>query len=319
LNDTDDLLLKRVDPPNAETPLARQRGLITPSERFYVRCNFPIPPPPAALSIDGLVGRPLLEVELGQFKRRRLIVTLECAANGRAYLEPPAPGEQWELGAVSTAEWEGVILADVLEAAGGVAPGAVEVRFDAADGYARSLPLDTALLPTTLLVTHMNGQPLPPEHGAPVRLVVPRWYGMAAVKWLTRISPIGEAFTGHFQVEKYVIGGRPVREMEVRAVVTGADAAAVHGYAWSGHGNVVEVSVTVDAGSPVTARLDGEMEAAPYGWIRWTLPWSPAPGERQVVARARDSTGRLQPLEQVHNALGYCNNAARTATIRVRP
>jgi DMSO/TMAO reductase YedYZ molybdopterin-dependent catalytic subunit len=133
-------------------------------------------------------------------------------------MNPPVPGEPWRLGAVSTAAWEGVPLSSVLGQAE-VAAGAVEVIFTGADGFVRSLPIDIALGEDVLLVDTMNGEPLTREHGAPFRLLVAGWYGMAAVKWLSGIEVSRTTFRGHFQVERYVIGDRPVRTMQVRSLI----------------------------------------------------------------------------------------------------
>lgn len=304
----DGMVLRRSDPPNAETRLDLQEGLITPSSRFYVRCNFPPPESWPGLEIGGMVRRPSAVVDLSRHSSHRLVATLECAGNGRAFLSPPVPGEQWELGAVSTAEWEGVQLAEVLTEAG-VDRDAVEVLFTGADGYQRSLPLETALSPTVLLVTGMNGEPLPQAHGGPVRVLVPGWYGMAALKWLTRIDPVAEPFQGHFQVDRYVVDGRPVREMAVRSVITSAVRGRVHGYAWTGRGVVTGVEVSPDGGSSWNQAQLGA-SAPPYGWTEWEWGWSPAaPGRHTLRSRASDSTGRVQALDQSWNALGYANNA----------
>jgi DMSO/TMAO reductase YedYZ molybdopterin-dependent catalytic subunit len=232
-------------------------------------------------------------------------------------------GEPWALGAVSTAEWSGTPLASVLEQVG-VAPSAREVVFEAADGFARSLPVEAATDPDVLLVTAMNGEPLPREHGGPLRLVVPRWYAMASVKWLTRIEIAERPFDGRFQVESYVIDGRPVREMEVRSVITeptnGADIRGltpISGFAWTGRGGITKVELSDDGGhSWQAARL---LEtAAPLGWTRWELEWTPPrTGSATLIARASDSTGRVQPLDQRWTRLGYCNNGAVPTTVNV--
>ena len=289
---------------------------MTPTERFYVRSNFPLPDPAPGLAVEGLVERPLTAVDLSRFERRSLAATLECAGNGRAFLEPPAPGEQWELGAVSTAEWAGVSLAAVLAEAG-VRPQAIEVLFEAADGYARSLPLETARHPDTLLVTEMNGEPLPELHGGPVRVLVPGWYGMAAVKWVTRIAPLAEPFRGHFQVERYVIDGQPVREMAVRAIIVSARPGSVRGYAWTGRGTIERVELSADGGRTFTAARLGA-SAGPRAWTVWEFDWQPeGTGEHHLLARAIDSEGRVQPLEQSWNELGYANNQARPLAVIV--
>ena len=321
------LRIRRREPLCAETRLELQRGLVTPSESFYVRDNLPAPAPPTALVVDGDVARPLrLSPEaLAGRAERELVVTTECAGNGRAFMTPPVEGEQWSLGAVSTAAWRGVPLVRVLEEAG-VSAAAVEVGFEGSDGFARSLPLEAARDPDILLATAMNGADLPHQHGGPLRLLVPRWYGMASVKWLSRITALREPFRGHFQVERYVIGDRPVRVMAVRAVITEpgpgtrvSGRARVAGYAWSGRGEIVAVEVSDDGGAswlPATL-VEG---APPYAWWRWELDWRPrAAGEVTLLARATDSAGRVQPLEPVWNALGYENNAAVPVSVTVAP
>lgn len=309
-------MVRRVEPLNAETRLELQDGLITPNESFYIRCNFPLPTGWSGLELAGLVDRPAGRVSLEHFGRRRLVATLECAGNARAFLTPPTPGDQWELGAVSTAEWAGVSLAEVLAQAG-LDSTAREVVFDCADGYARSLPVERALHPDTLLATEMNGVPLPAEHGGPLRLLVPGWYGMASAKWVTRITPVADPFRGHFQVEKYVIGDRPVREMEVRSVIVAAGSDGVRGFAWSGLGAISSVELSIDGGATWTRSRLGD-EAPPYGWTAWRHDWTPDPGTYTLISRATDGSGRVQPLDQNWNELGYANNQARPLRVTVR-
>jgi len=314
-----DLIVVSEQPFCAETPLERQEGLLTPIERFYARNNFPFPAGWPGLRVGGAVERPvqLSLADLRERPRRRLVATLECAGNGRAFLDPPVPGEPWRLGAVSTAEWEGVPLAEVL-APTGLRGGCVEVLFEAADGFARSLPLERALHPDTLLVLGMNGEPLPPAQGGPLRLLVPGWYGMAAVKWVTGVEALTEPFRGRFQVEKYVIDGRPVRETAVRALIVAPPADAtlprspqrVRGLAWSGHGPIRAVELSEDGGSSwMPARLERHPHA--YAWTWWEADWTPSrEGPLSLLARASDQAGNEQPLHQAWNALGYANNAA---------
>ena len=220
---SDDLVYLGKEPLNAEVRPERIDGFITPHGKHYVRDHFAIPAPPEHLVIDGLVERPqrLTLRDLLEMAGTTLPVTLECAGNGRAYVDPPAPGEQWHLGAVGTAQWTGIPLRSVLERAHPKA-GAREMLFVGADhgmqkdlgrdiSFERSLPIADALGDGPLLAWAMNGKPLPPEHGAPLRLIVPRWYGVASVKWLARITAIDHAFEGFYQKERYVIEGRPLR------------------------------------------------------------------------------------------------------------
>ncbi len=312
-----DLIVVRPEPLCAETPLERQEGILTPIERFYVRNNFPIPEPPTHLTIDGAVAEPmtLTPAELGRLPRRRLVATLECAGNGRAMMNPPVPGEPWGLGAVSTADWEGVSLTTVLRNAE-VAPEAVELVFHAADGFARSLPIKVAQNEDILLVDRMNGAALTREHGFPVRLLVPGWYGMASVKWLARIEASRTPFLGHFQVERYVIGDRAVRAVQPRSLIldppegatVGLTRTLVRGVGWTGAGRVTSVEVSDDGGQTwAAALLLGYSQ--PYTWRRWEYAWVPKRlGEAMLLTRATDSTGLSQPLQPVWNELGYCNN-----------
>jgi DMSO/TMAO reductase YedYZ molybdopterin-dependent catalytic subunit len=292
---------------------------MTPLSAFYVRNNFPIPAPVTRLTVGGAVERPhsLTAEDLHRLPRRRLTATLECAGNGRAFMNPPVPGEQWRLGAVSTAEWQGVPLSAILGKAE-IEADAVEVVFSGADGFARSLPINDALGDDVLLVDTMNGEPLTPEHGAPCRLLVAGWYGMAAVKWLASVEVSRTPFRGHFQVERYVIGDRPLRTMQVRALILDpADGATVpqtrqvvRGVAWTGAGHLTLVELSDDGGTQWRgAMLLGTPR--PYTWRRWQADWWPAQsGPATLLARATDSSGAKQPLEPVWNALGYGNNAA---------
>jgi DMSO/TMAO reductase YedYZ molybdopterin-dependent catalytic subunit len=217
---TGDLIVLSTAPLNAETPLAAQIGIITPNARFYVRNHFRVPRIDAdswSLTVNGAV-RHHLALSLPDLRRlpsRSVIATLECAGNGRALLDPAVPGEQWKLGAVSTAEWTGVSLVEVLDRAG-VTSSAREIVFRGADSgkvhggkealqFERSLPVESTRNEDVLLAYAMNGETLPANHGFPLRLVVPGWYGMASVKWLTQIEATSQPFTGYFQTERYVI------------------------------------------------------------------------------------------------------------------
>ena len=324
------------EPFNAETRLDELSGILTPAGRHFVRNHFAIPAHPGTLTIDGAVLRPLtLSVtELAARPGVSRYVTLECAGNGRAFLEPMPPGEPWRLGAVGTAEWTGVLLADLLAEAG-VSADAVEVRFRGADrgippGVDEEIPFERSLPPDVarraLLAVAMNGQPLTPNHGAPLRLVVPGWYGMAAVKWLTEIRVANEPFRGHFQVERYVVDGRPLGPIAPRAVVVSpADGSQVRrgpnvirGLAWSGRG-LASVELSTDGGASWRpARLGPRL--ADEAWRTWQVGWAAAaPGPAVILARAIDADGRVQPLAPVRDPLGYANNAAQPVRVEVAP
>jgi DMSO/TMAO reductase YedYZ molybdopterin-dependent catalytic subunit len=322
------------EPFNAETPLAELTGNLTPAGRHYVRNHFAVPDHPGTLTIDGAVARPL-NLSIAELVERAAVsrfVTLECAGNGRAFLDPQPPGEPWRLGAVGTAKWTGVPLAELLAEAV-VSPDAVEVRFRGADrgtpgglgheiAFERSLPPNVAR--ETLVAHAMDGRPLSPNHGAPLRLIVPGWYGMASVKWLAGISVATESFRGFFQVERYVVDGQPLGQIAPRAVIVAPDDGAivargptlVRGFAWAGRG-LARVEVSLDGGTTWRqARLGSRLAAE--AWQTWELRWSARkPGPVVILARAVDTGGLVQPLEPVRDPLGYANNAAQPVRVEV--
>lgn len=343
--ETPERTVREEDPYNAGTPMAALSEPIVPTGLFYVRNHYPVPELDAAvwrLAVGGDVERPLTLslADLMALPPRTLAVTLECAGNGRTSMRPRPGGTPWAFDAVSTARFTGTSLAHVLEAAG-VRKGAVEILFEGADGdpaedgadrapFARSLPLEEARDPDTLLAWQMNGAPLPAEHGHPVRLVVPRWYAVASVKWLTRIVALDVPFRGHWQSTKYVYDGMegvpdgtPVTAMRVRAAIARpVDAAKVpegpvevEGTAWSGSGPIRKVEVRVDGGEWVEAAL-GE-PAGRHGATPWTWTWRARKGKHAIEARATDGTGAAQPLEPVWNEHGYGNNVVQRVTVRV--
>ena len=342
------LVVHRAHPLNCETPLSELAGgVVMPTARFYVRNNFPIPSLDASgfrLQVTGLVDRPLtLSLrELHNMRSHAEVVTLECAGNGRTQFDPPVPGERWQFGAVSTAEWSGVPLADILDRAG-IRSGAREVRFRGADcgevdntrgpiRFERSLTVDQARDADAILAYAMNGEPLPIQHGFPLRLVVPGWYGVASVKWLTEIEVSDRPFEGHYQTEKYVYyrdrDGKETREpvtlQRVRALITepapGQEAApgdlVVRGLAWSGAAPIAKVEVSVNGGDWRETRLVGERKR--HSWQWWELiAGFDRPGDVTLRARATDMAGRTQPERAEWNKLGYGNNGIHEVTARI--
>jgi len=266
-------------PENSETPLADVHGWVTPTRLFFVRNHFDVPQLDVAtwrLSVGGGVAKPLVLTrdELDAMPQRTLLATLECAGNGRSFLAQKVPGVQWAAGAVAHAEWSGVPLCDVLELAG-VDDSAIEIVFEGADvgsepdhpelmHFARGLPLAKALHRDTILALRMNGEPLTPSHGFPVRLLVPGWYGVASVKWLTRIEASRVPFGGYFQTVKYTIkqnaaSGQeivPLGEMAVKSEIVrpfagealGWGKQRVFGLAWAGEEPVAKVELSADGG-----------------------------------------------------------------------
>lgn len=342
-HDSPDLVVVRHTPLNAESPPAALERDVTPAAHVYVRSNFAVPALPGddhRITIGGAVREPFSigVAELRAMPRATATVTMECAGNDRVSMRPLPPGELWRSGAVSTARWSGVPLRELLGRAG-VAPDAVEILVEGADrglvddepgtiSFARSLPVREALDPRVLLALEMNDAPLAPEHGAPVRLVVPGWYGMASVKWVARIEAITTPFAGRFQSRRYVYdddagGVRPVTRMRVKsAIVAPADGAivpagrvVVRGWAWSGEGAIARVEVDAGAGWH-DARL-----GAPPSEDSWT-PWEAevelaARGRYALLSRAHDAAGNVQPDVPPWNRLGYGNNAVRPVVVEV--
>jgi DMSO/TMAO reductase YedYZ molybdopterin-dependent catalytic subunit len=194
-------------PFDAETRVQEFASYLTPNERFFVRSHFGPPPPEQIaehvwrLHVKGLVDRPLELTlkDLAKFDRVSLTAVMQCSGNGRAFHRPRAAGVQWERGAVGNAKWTGVRLRDVLSHVG-VQPSARHLQMLGADRpvvamtplFLRSIPIEKAMHPDTLLATHMNGEPLPLLHGAPLRLITPGWMGDACVKWLTDLTLLAE-------------------------------------------------------------------------------------------------------------------------------
>lgn len=332
----------RDDSLNVETAPQALGAYLTPAADRFLRSNFEVPRLSRGhrLDVGGLVERPLrLRVqELSRFPQRTLTVTTECAGNHRTTLSPLPPGEPWSGGAVSTARWTGVPLAALLERAG-LRPGAVEVIATGADSgqvtdgqapYARSLPLARALHPDTIVALRMNGEPLLPGHGAPARLIVPGWYGMASVKWLARLELVAQPFAGYFQSERYVYrqpgqAATPVTDMRVKSVFTSPSPAVpvamgpvrVGGFAWSGSARIARVEVkSGDGAAWVHARLTGDDE--PYAWRAWESTWTPASRGRHVLrCRAADEAGNVQPDLPRWNELGYGANGVQSLVVEV--
>ena len=332
---------------NKGMPLDALRYDVTPVGMHYMLTHFDIPYLEAdtfRLRIGGLVDAPtdLTLAELQAGPTQTLAVTMECAGNGRLRLDPRPDNMPWGVEAVSTAEWTGVPLRDVITRARPRAD-AIELVFSAPDEgtqggvrhpYQRSLTLEEARRPAVMLAWAMNGRPLEPQHGAPLRLIVPGWYGMASVKWLSSVEAVGERFVGTQQTSAYTIQRRPgepgdaITRIRVRALMTPpgrpdfpslrrvADAGRItlRGRAWSGEAPVERVEVGLD-GVWGEARL-GE-QVGEFAWRSWSFQWDAAPGRHELSCRASDANGRVQPLEQDWNVGGYCNNMVQTIDLTV--
>lgn len=353
-------LLVRVEQPfNAEPPadLLRQ-SLLTPRELFFVRNHGSIPgvdPTSYRLSVTGRVQKPL-ELSLDDlrtgFPRHTLLATLQCTGNRRgemSALAPTAGRVQWAAQAIGNAAWSGVSLGEVLRAAG-IEAGARHVAFLGRDeveeegenvGFGGSVPRDKALSPEVLLAFEMNGEPLPPAHGFPLRVVVPGYIGARSVKWLSQISAQTAPSSNFFQARYYKLFPPGVRRETVdwtRGLMLGETAVnsaicrpqegqtlpagrvLVQGYAVAGGGRLVErVDVSADDGEAwVTADLSADPH--PWTWRFWEAQLTLPAGAHQIVARAWDSAAQTQPeyAKKIWNFMRYANNAWHRVNIRVK-
>jgi DMSO/TMAO reductase YedYZ molybdopterin-dependent catalytic subunit len=323
---------------NFSTPLDQISGTVVPNPLFFVRNNYQPPegltPDAWCLRIEGRVRQPL-EIRLEDLKALPSTteeVWLECAGNGRSHFDPPAEGNQWNDYAVSNAEFTGVPLRTFLERAG-VESDAVEVVAYGGESseFARGLPLDVALLPEVILAYAMNGAPIPMPNGGPVRMVVPRWAGIASVKWPARLEVVNTPFTGYYNRQRYVVidadGNevRSVRELPVKSVIAWPGEAAtldrtqhtVFGFAWSGFGDIAQVEVSTDGEHTWrAARL--VHGSGPLAWTRWEIEWTPeSAGAMRIAARATDSSGNVQPAQAAWNKFGYEMNAVAVREVVV--
>ncbi|MEA2677740.1 MAG: hypothetical protein QOJ81_1881 [Chloroflexota bacterium] len=333
---------------NRGMPLEALQYDITPVGLHYLLIHFDIPMLDAEkwrLNVGGAVARPF-ELTLGEILEmpaQTLAVTMECAGNGRARLQPRPLSNPWLYEAIGTAEWTGTSLWPLLDRAG-LNDDAVEIVFTGADhgfqkeiehDYQRSLTIDEVKRPEVMLVYAMNGRPLEPQNGFPLRLLVPGWYGMTSVKWLRSIEAVPQPFTGYQQTPSYHFTrdaddpGEPVQRIRPRALMVPvgvpdyftrhrtADAGRVEitGRAWSGLGEVTKVEVSVD-GAWREATL-GE-SVGPFAWRSWTFTWDAQPGEHTLSCRASDASGAVQPIDQPWNHQGMGNNSVQTVAVTVR-
>jgi DMSO/TMAO reductase YedYZ molybdopterin-dependent catalytic subunit len=330
---------------NHGMPLEALRLPITPVGMHYLLTHYDIPLVDGdawRLEVGGDVERPL-SLSLADLRAREpveLVATMECAGNGRALLEPHVVSQPWLQEAVGTGRWNGVALASLLDEAGARGSDVVFSSLDRGveagveQSFERGLPIDEAR--GALLAFELNGAPLPPQHGFPLRLVVPGWYGMTNVKWLGRIAVTNEPFAGHQQAHAYRLRqsedelGEPLGRMLPRALMAppgrpefppgfrhvDAGACVLEGRAWSGHAPVAAVEVSADGGA-TWAAAEVEPGPSPWAWSSWRYTWEAEPGEHELCCRARDEAGNEQPLAASWNLGGYANNAVQRVPVRV--
>lgn len=334
---------------NRGMPLEGLRYDVTPVGMHYLLTHFDVPATHEAdweLQIGGLVSKPLT-LSMDDIRKRprvSLPVTMECAGNGRALMDPRPVSQPWLVEAIGTSEWTGTSLRGPLEEAG-VKPEAVELVFTGADEgiqgdetqyYQRSLTLAEAMREEVMLAYEMNGRPLEPQHGYPLRLLVPGWYGMTSVKWLRSIEAVAQPFEGYQMTGAYRYTqsrddpGDPVTTIRVRAlmvppgipdfltrvrVVPRGDV-TLTGRAWAGRLDVDRVELSTDGGATWGEATLGE-PVGRYAWRSWSYVWHAGPGEHELAVRASDSEGNLQPDTQNWNYQGIGNNAAQRVHVIV--
>jgi sulfane dehydrogenase subunit SoxC len=331
---------------NRGMPLEALRHEVTPPGLHYLLIHFDIPDADDSswtLSIEGRVGSPrsFSVAELKALPSKTVRVTMECAGNGRGQLSPRYPSVPWLEEGVSTADWTGVPLCKLLE----LKSEATEIVFHGADRgidagvehhFARSLSREQAMREEVLVAYAMNGAPLPPQHGAPLRLVVPRWYGMASVKWLRAIEALDRPFDGLQQARSYHFRraagekGEPCTLMRVNSLmappgipdfytrrrIVQAGPVEIVGRAWSGAAPVERVEFGVD-GQWSAAHVAPQRHA--LSWMHWRFVWHAASGEHELACRATDRAGNTQPLEPPWDVSGFGNNGVQRIHVTVRP
>lgn len=334
---------------NRGMPLEGLRYPITPTGMHYLLVHFDIPEVDLKrwrLNVGGLVSNPL-SMSLDEIKRRpavTLAVTMECAGNGRALLSPRYVNQPWLLEAIGTAEWTGTPLRGILDEAG-LTDSVVQILFtgldqgvqgDEVQDYQRSLSLAEATREEVLLAYWMNGEPLQPQHGYPLRLIVPGWYGMTSVKWLGRIEAIGEPFTGYQMQKSYRYSqaeddvGEPVTLIKVRALMippgipdfttrtrlVEAGPVTLTGRAWAGRSSISCVEVSINGGAAWSVAELGD-QVSIYAWRAWSFNWDATPGRYTLCVRATDAEGNTQPVDQQWTFFGMGNNMAQRVAVIV--
>jgi sulfite oxidase len=326
---------------------------LTPVPHFFVRNHMHEPSRLDAegwrLSVGGEVENPFSVSlsDLAKLEPRTVTNTLECAGNGRGFQQPKVPGVQWQRGAVGTARFAGPLLRDLLRRAGVRATGK-HVMFRGLDEvpgnvppFIRSIPIEKAMDPDTLVATHMNGASLARHHGFPARALVPGWIGAASCKWLTEIKVLDQEFEGNFMKPGYRLpnhsispGGdvnpedtHPITSLGVKSVIAqpgdGSSLKSrslnVHGAAWAGETAITRVEISVDGGTTWHAARLGAQQSR-YAWRLWDYAWNaPKAGEYTIMSRATDDQGRTQPQTAAWNPSGYLFNAIDQVNIHVVP
>ncbi|MFQ3574743.1 MAG: molybdopterin-dependent oxidoreductase, partial [Thermodesulfovibrionales bacterium] len=325
------------NPLNAEPPIEDLRSWITPNKSFFNRNQGAIPDEKIdinqwVLTIVGEIDRPLdlTFTKILEMPKATVINTLECSGNGRSLLKEKAPGNPWTIGGVGNVVWGGVWLRDILLQTG-LKPTAKHVAFEgfgkpvggSGVDFIRSIPIEKALQ-STMLVYEMNGEPLPNEHGYPMRVLPLGWYGANSVKWLNRIVVMDRPYEGYFMDKAYRIfqkgqdpkSGEVVTNIHVKSIITkpltkeklkkGKN--LILGMAYAGETDIAKVEISIDEGSH-WIEVDYISPKIKYSWLQWQYIWDAQKvGSFTILSRASDVLGNVQPMQGIYNAHGYCNN-----------
>ncbi len=347
------LITREKEPLNLEFPFPTLQDRITPNNQFFIRSHFNIPKIDAAswkLTIGGEVRQEISfsYEDIKKLPVKTVMATIECAGNGRANLVPKVKGLGWEQGGVGTANWTGVPLSVLLDKAG-IKSGAVELILEGEDQgtiteepkspgvikFSRSMPISRAQQSDVIIAYQMNGKALSAEHGFPVRVIVPGWYGMASVKWLTKITATATPYDGYWQTLEYAYWKRkaglptltPVTTLQVKAeiarpvlheLLTAGSTYRVFGAAWVGDSKVSKVEVSADEGKTWNpAKLIDQPVA--NAWQLWEYSWNvpAAAGRYKLMARATDQKGNTQPERHDPDRRNYMVNFMAPVEVEV--
>lgn len=343
------LLTRKLEPDNQETPISFIDSGMIDGKLFYRRNHFSYPSLSYAnyfLPINGIISTPLLLSlkDIVQLPSKTIKVVLECAGNKRSFFEPEVFGEQWGKGAISQGNWKGVPLKSLLEQAG-IKDNAKEVIVEGYDfgkrtdtdqvyTYARSLPIEKALHPDTIIAYEYNNKSIPFKHGYPLRLIVPYWYAMASVKWIKQITVIDGKFKGPFQTTDYMYypnkendkDASPVtiinvnstiqKPLDMEVLTTGKH--IIKGIAWTGIGAIAKLEISIDGGKNWAEAQLEDSSHMKYGWVSWSFKWTvQEKGEYVILSKATDSSGRIQPTKAYWNRKGYGYHAMDKISVKV--
>ena len=346
--DLSKMIARSPRPADLEMPLDAFHEWITPVDRFFIRCHTYFPERANLsdwrLKVDGVVNQPLTLTmdDLKKLPRVELVGVLECAGNGRSFYQPRVAGTQWAFGSVGNGRWAGVRFRDVLQKAG-LKDSAKQILLDGSDTplgtmpkFQRTVPVEKALDPDTLLAYDMNGSPLPDEHGFPLRLIASGWAGDSWVKWLQHVEVLDHEFEGFWMKTAYrhppnhVEPGAavdaaqmvPVTNINVKSVIATPGnwvkpgRVRISGTAWSNSSPVTKVDVSVDGGNTWKPAKLGRDQSR-YAWRLWDLEWQAPAGKHTLIARATNAAGQTQPLREEWNPSGYLWNVAQPVEVEV--